>query len=365
MYESQTEDIIETRMLSHVSDTVDKREGSVIYDATKPTSIEIMLLYAMCDYFLTNTFGDTAERGWLIERAKERGLSPTPASYAKVQLSFTPATLPIAIGSRFSDDDVNYAVTTKISDGLYYALCETAGTAGNKAAGNVIPITNLSGLKTATLTEVTIPGEDAEATETFRARYLASFDSQAYGGNIADYREKMNAIDGVGGCKIYPVWNGGGTVKVVFITSEYNVPTADFVNTVQTMLDPVNNQGQGVGIAPIGHSVTVKAAASSAVAISFTLSFSSGSYDTYEANIKTVIDAYFLELNKTWESTQHAKIDDVSNTGLTIRLSQIEVRILDISGITDIQNVKLNGNADNLTLDVDQLAVRGIITNGS
>ena len=77
MYENQTEEVILKRMLNNVPPDTDKREGSVIYDSTMPAAIEFMLVYAMCDYFLKNTFGDTAERLFLVERAKERGLAPT------------------------------------------------------------------------------------------------------------------------------------------------------------------------------------------------------------------------------------------------------------------------------------------------
>lgn len=44
--------------------------------------------------------------------------------------------------------------------------------------------------------------------------------------------------------KVYPVWNGGGTVKVVFITSEYKLPSSEMIDTVQTIVDPVQNQGR-------------------------------------------------------------------------------------------------------------------------
>ena len=81
-------------------------------------------------------------------------------------------------------------------------------------------------------------------------------DAQSFGGNVADYKERVNAMNGVGGVKVYPVWNGGGTVKLVIINSEFNVPSAELVGQVQTAVDPVQNSGRGVGIAPIGHVVT-------------------------------------------------------------------------------------------------------------
>ena len=82
MFENQTEQVIEKRMLDAMPKSVDKREGSIAYDATMPAAIEFMLLYSVVDYFLKNTFGDTADRNYLIERAKERGLSPYEATNA-------------------------------------------------------------------------------------------------------------------------------------------------------------------------------------------------------------------------------------------------------------------------------------------
>lgn len=364
MYENQTDEVILKRMLKSVPDSLDKREGSIIFDSCKPAAIEVMLLYSMADYFLKNTFGDTAEREYLIERAKERGLSPYSATFAKCKGKFTPATIAIPIGTRFSYDDVNYAIIEKISDGVYFMSCETSGTEGNKPTGTLIPIDYVQGLQTATLSEVTVPGENEEETETFRKRYLDSFNSQAYGGNIADYREKVNKIQGVGGVKVYPVWNGGGTVKVVFMTSEFKPPTTEFVTEVQTKLDPVVNSGQGVGIAPIGHHVTVQGATNSNIAIGLHLTFSNGTYENYKDAIESAIDGYFLELNQAWQETQKAEIGNVSNTGLVIRISQIESRLLNIEGIEDIQHTTLNGIEENLTLGLDELAVRGVITNG-
>ena len=209
-----------------------------------------------------------------------------------------------------------------------------------------------------------MPGEDEEDTEAFRARYLASFDNQAYGGNIVDYREKVNAIDGVGGVKVYPVWNGGGTVKLVFMTSEFKPPEPDFVAEVQTLIDPTQNQGMGIGIAPIGHTVTVVGATNSAIAIGLNVTFDTGTFTAHQTAIENVIDTYFAELNANWESTQHVSADVFENDGITVRTSQIESRILELDGVSDISHTTLNGVEENLKLGVDELAVRGEVTNG-
>lgn len=361
MYENQTEDVILRRMMEKVPSSIDKREGSIIYDATAPAAIEIELLYAVVDYFLKNTFGDTAERLYLIERAKERGLEPYPSTYAYVRVRVEPDTSAIQEGNRFSYDDVNYVIVGSTSDGDWRARCETAGTIGNKPAGTIIPIDYVRGLTRAEVVEVIQPGEDEEDTESFRARYMESFGDQSYGGNIADYRKKVNAIPGVGGVKVYPVWNGGGTVRLVFQTSEYKPPDDEFIQQVQTLIDPVQNQGQGIGIAPIGHTVTVQGCKSSAVEIGLHVTFDSGTFADHVEEIQDVIDGYFGELNARWQDTQKVSVDAYTNTGIVIRISQIESRILDLDSVTDIDHTTLNGQEVNLTLDPDALATRGTI----
>ena len=69
MYEDQTSQVIEKRMLDAVSSAVDKREGSIIHDATIPVSIELELMYAALDWFMKNTFGED------LCRIKQQGRS--------------------------------------------------------------------------------------------------------------------------------------------------------------------------------------------------------------------------------------------------------------------------------------------------
>ncbi|MBQ9737908.1 MAG: baseplate J/gp47 family protein [Alphaproteobacteria bacterium] len=354
LYENETQDKILSRMLARVPAKFDKREGSIIYDSTAPASVEFQNAYISIDAAIDETFADTASRENLKRRCAERGLKPKPASYAIVTGSFKPTTIDLPIGTRFSHEDFNYAITKRLGNGLYYLQCETLGSEPNGVTGQLIPIDYIDGLQSAQITEVSILGEDEEETETLRARYFASMQAEAFGGNELDYKNKILSIQGVGGVKLYRAsqWNGGGTVKVVIIDSNYGVPTFTLVDQVQTEIDPVINQGEGVGIAPIGHFVSVIGAYNTVINLETVLTYDEGyTWSSCKAKVEAVVDEYFSELNKKWA--------DFSQ--ITVRLAQLESRILSVEGIIDIKSTKINGKEENLAVDKDSLVSRGTI----
>ena len=207
-------------------------------------------------------------------------------------------------------------------------------------------------MKTAELTEVLIPAEDDEDVESLRERYFKSMTSQAYGGNIADYREKTMSISGVGGVKVTPVWNGGGTVKLTIIDSTFNIPTDEVISVVQNTIDPVGHGGEGVGLAPIGHVVTVVGVRSKTVNIVTDITYQDGwNWDSAKSYILNAIDNYFNELNRAWDK----------NENLIVRISQLESKILSCEGVLDVSGTTLNGSASNLSLKADEIPARGTV----
>lgn len=132
------------------------------------------MIYVALDTVLNETFADTASRDYLIMRCAERGITPLPATCAVGIGEFS---MDIPIGTRFSCDKYNWAVTEKIESLKYYLTCETAGEDPNGYTGQLIPIEYIEGLATAELTSIVINGEDEEATETLRLRYLNSFEN--------------------------------------------------------------------------------------------------------------------------------------------------------------------------------------------
>lgn len=385
MYDVTYNEILE-RMLARVSDKFDKREGAVIFDTHSPTAIELELLYVELNTILAEAYGDSASREYLVKRCKERGITPYEATYAVLKGEFTPTNIDVT-GQRFNIGSTNFVVLEKIADGEYQVQCETAGIVGNQQLGTMIPIEYIEGLETAELTEILIPGEDEEDTEDLRTRYFDSFNEKAFGGNARDYLEKTNAIPGVGSTKVTRVWNSdlnpnemipseivkswyesikgtlsgepaewldtvfnaaankklttGGTVLLTILNSDFGVASDTLIKTVQQTIDPDEYAGEGYGVAPIGHIVKVKSAEKIEVTVKTNITFDVGyGWSNLQSPIDEAISNYLLELRKSW----------ADNPYLVVRISQIETRLLNIKGIVDIANTKLNGASENLTL---------------
>ena len=205
------------QLLSNVPEDISVDEGSVIYTALSPIAYELEKAYIELDQVLSQTFADTADYDYLELRARERGLAPIAATYCKAKGVFNVA---VPEGSRFYIGELTYisGEPAETETGFAYVMtCEEAGTIANGVLGELTPIDYIDDLEEANLTEILVAARDKEDVEDFRARYFASFASYSFGGNVADYIEKISSIEGVGGVHIYPTWNGGGTVKAEII----------------------------------------------------------------------------------------------------------------------------------------------------
>ncbi len=403
MFESYTDKFLLDRMLEKVDDKMDKREGSIIYDALAPAALELANFYVALEMVMKEVFGDSASYYYLIKRAAERGVYPEQATNAVCKISVTPSNVTLNTGDRFNLDDLNYTVIAPVSGetGKWKIECETAGEEGNKESGDLIPIETIEGLETATITGVLIPGEKEEEEEDFRERYFNSFSSKSYGGNKLDYIEKVNSIQGVGGCKPVRAWNGyspssmipssavttwfnqqssttlgngvyawisnaynaavnhllttGGTVKIVIINSQFRKPSNTLIQYVQEELDP-GYTGEGDGVAPIGHVVNIVGVKETTVNFTFTLTLDSGkTFDDVQDAIETAIESKLAELRQQWSNTN----------GIVVRKSAIESLLLNIDGIVDVTDTLINGSASNLALDVEHIPVLGVVSSGT
>lgn len=356
MYEQMNYDYILNRMLSAVDDKVDKREGSLIWTACSSVAAEMARMYADLDINWNLSFADTATGDALTRRAAEYGVNREPATKAKRKGLFygqNNAPMDIPIGSRFSLGPVNFIALKKMETGIYEMECEQAGTIGNHESGTMLPIDYIDGLVRAELADVLVPGEDEEPDDALRERYFETMNEPAFGGNIADYKQTINAIDGVGGTKVFPAWQGGGTVKCVIIASDWNAPSQVLVDKVQEIVDPTVNQGKGLGTAPIGHIVTVAGVQTGTINVEATVTLAPGTtVEQVQPLIEQAIENYLLGLRKTWVDTHE----------IIVRRALIEAAIVGVPDIIDVTNLTLSGFAENITMTEEQIPIKGTIT---
>ncbi len=344
MYEHMTYEKILDNILKNIPSNVDKREGSIIYDAIAPCALELTHTYIEFDRILKETFANTSTREYLILRAKERGIYPKDSTKAILKGIFN---INIPIGSRFSLDGLVYKAIEKIQECTYKMQCETAGVQGNKYFGIIIPINYIDGLEKAEIVELLIPAEDEEDTESIRNRYFNTFKSEMYGGNVKDYIEKTNSLQGVGSTKVTPVWAGGGTVKLTILNSDYNQASEELLDFVQQNIDPTKD-GSGLGIAPIGHIVTVDTAKEVSININTSITFETSiTFDMIEDEVYNIVNNYLLEVRKNWGDAKTS----------VVRIAKIESEIMMIDGVIDIQNTSINNSSSNLILDTFEIPV--------
>ncbi len=347
MYESY-EELMEKK-LEQVSQKRDRRQGSIIFDAIAPNAAETAIFYTDLKMMENRTYGDSATEQDLTRRCMERGVFRKEGTKATFLGKFTDRNeqgCNVPIGMRFNLEELNYVVIEKTTTaGEYILECETVGEIGNQYLGDLIPITYLEGLAKGELIELLTEGEDEETDESLRKRYYSSFNTDTFGGNIEDYKVKVMALKGVGGVKVTPVWNGGGTVKLTIVDGNFNAPIEGEIAKIQQVIDP-QKRGLGYGIAPIGHKVTVEPAKEVKCHIEMTLLLKDGTNKTkVTEEITNSIEDYFSNLRKQWADMEY----------LTVRISYLEARALDAEGVIDVQYTKINDRAQNYILEYDEI----------
>lgn len=346
MNEIPTYEEILQRCLDRIPNTIDKRQGSIIYDALAPCCVELAQMYIKLSAIYDQVFIDTAVGEALDKLVQQNGIKRKDATYALRKGEFN---MVVPIDNRFSDGENTYIVIQNIVGTNNSILrCEQAGSAGNSYYGSLTPITYLQGLTKAELTDIIDMGNDIESDEDLRARYIESVTAAEFGGNVSDYQNKVKSLAGVGGCKVVPIWNGGGTVKLIITNSQGGVPATSLVNDVQKAVDP-NKDQKGLGIAPIGHIVTVEGAIPKNISISATFTLETGvNVSDIKNSVNNIVDNYFKSLSSNWDKEDN----------LILRISQLETRLLGVAGVLDITNTKMNNSTSNLLLESNEIPVR-------
>jgi uncharacterized phage protein gp47/JayE len=349
-YTDQTKTAILQRMLDATASDIDKRQGSITFDMLSPSAIELALAYAQLDNVLNFGFADTTYGEYLDRRAGELGLTRVSATKASavsgITFSGTNGTV-IPIGTRVSTGGSTpiYFVTTAagtIASGTatVTAEAESAGANGNVGIGLVNTVVgNLTGVTSVTNTVNFIGGSDTESDVALLQRYYDRVRTPQTSGNVGEYRAWALSRPGVGDVKVYPIWNGNGTVKVDLLSTDKRAPSSSVISDVATYIESVR---------PIGATVTVIGAPEVAINVTATLTLVSGKT---LSDAQTEISAGVTDYLKTL-----AFVDPI------VRINEIGKIILDAASVLDYSGLTVNSGTGNVSIADGSVAVLGTVT---
>lgn len=368
--EAQNFDYWLNLMLDNVPNDIDKREGSIIYDAVAPAAMVSAQQSLSLATIIRETYIKTAQGEFLDYRAVEHGTSRYAATNTEVKARFNNDDgnpVNVEVGDRFAsiaESPIFYTVIKANDDGTAEMQAEEAGTSANSYLGQVLPVTPNDNLAWAEIIEITIPARDAENDEHLRARLLNHNSWVAYGGNVADYLDMTSKIHDVGATQVYPTWDGPGTVKLVILNNDLMPASSTLVKKVKEEIDPEESTTQGYGLAPIDHRVTVTAPETFKVDIAMNVTIvDSVNIDSIRVNIKDSLEEFFKSLRRDW-STVNPTVG--RGYSMIIYRSKILSRVMMLEGVANATMPRLNDKDEDLQLvfnnTTSQLPVLGEVT---
>lgn len=332
----QTFEAILQRMIARVPPTLDTREGSVVYNAIAPAAAELTQAYIELENVDNRISPDTATGDELTELSFQAGVFRKTATHAIRKGVFNQS---VPMGARFSGGNNTFVVVEKITDFEYKLESEQRGTIGNVYTGPIIPINYIDGLTTAILEDVIVEGVEIENDDELRERYRNRIIAPSQDGNVAQYYEWSDNYASVGRAKVFPLGNGGNTVKIAIADRLLQVADSTIVNGFQEYLDP-GSTGLGNGVAPIGAKVTVVSGVKKDVNISGTITLTEGY--TEPTGVAESITTYLNSL-----------------TFLKDKISYMRtaVSILDVPSVADLTDFKINGLSADVNLEEDEIPI--------
>lgn len=364
--EIKTQEKIYKDIIGNISNEYEISEGFLTADLAKANSIELAKVYEAIGSLLEKGDVDRLSADELTKYVWQRkGIERTKATHAKARLRLNGVGT-IKKGDLFSTKNkiLFESVETKAvsGSGIINAVCTEAGAKGMVGANSIVefPIT-INGFTSVTNEEQSYDGFEEESDGSLREKYYKALKRGAKSGNKSHYEKWANEITGVGKAKVFPLWNGANTVKVLIIDDNMQPASSDLVKQAQDYIDPKGGDGSawgtGSGQAPIGAYCTIESAKGKTIDISVDLKLKIGGEDIdelsedlalrYKTQINQEIERYFQTI---------AFMENVDY----ISPARIGAIILNIDGVFDYTDLQINGTSNqSILVGVDEVAVVG------
>lgn len=336
---------LQMRMLADINNDYDKTEGSFFCDMVTSVAIEFEKSYKYQDEILNNAFVGTATSTYLDRTCEEFGIKRKKATKSTGQVEITGAVgANIAKGISVATELITFvtiesAVIPQTGKVTVSAECTQDGIVGNVVVNTIkyFPVT-IEGLMTVTNPTAFVNGYDEESDKSLRERYFDKINTPATSGNAAHYEQWARAVMGVGDAKVFPIWNGPGTVKVIICNSNKRAAEQGLIENALAYIEAQR---------PIGATVTIESAMEKDINITATIALgNSVTLEQVKTKLEEVLTNYFKEITFSDAYVSYAKVGSI---------------LYDIDGVVDYSDLKINAGITNIVLSDVELPTVGTV----
>lgn len=342
MYENLTVESLKESIKENIPIDISKGEGTFLDSIVSAFAYELWKYYRSLDILLPIAFVDETSGDYILKRALEYGIERKSGDYAKTLITFTGNEgVAIPLGTVvLTDDGLSFKTTQEgvIEQGGNVQVIAQADEIGSKynVFANKLTVLqqSITGINTVTNEAAAVGGVDEETVESVLTRLNAFRQKPSTSGNVYDYKNWALSVSGVGAVKVFPLWNGNGTVKVIICDDNMLPASAETVNTCKGVIE--ENR-------PVGADVTVLSAESLNVSISAQIiADGTVSVSDIKGKFETAVREYFNE---------------IAFEKYTILYNRIVLLLLSIDGVEDYSSLTINGGTGNVIVQQSQIPV--------
>ena len=341
----QTYENIKQRILDNINSDIDKREGSFTQNMISPISEELAKIYLEQRDLVSMAFVRNGFFNYLDDKCWEYGVERKIGTSAVGEVTFEgeDGTI-ISNGTVIHNNDLYYVILNDadISNGKADLVVE-AYEMGKKY--NVLKNTeftlkeNIQGVTKVYAKEDFKGGTDTETDEELRDRYFNTIKKSYTSGNVAHYEAWTTEVNGVGSCKVYPLKNGNGTVEIVITNSDMLGASSELIESVKANIEEKR---------PIGANVSVVSATEKAINIT--------------ANITLSVGYELMEVKQLFEEKLKEYLKEISFKSSYVSTAKLGNLLLDIDGVYDYTDFKVNNAINNVPLEDTEVPKVGTIS---
>lgn len=327
-------DEIKQRIADKLVDQQNTIQGTFTMDNIAAVSQELSRLYFMEILTIPDkVFIDTADGHNLDRIAFDHYITRNVATFASgiVEFSGKENTI-IPINTKLSAGDIIFSTTQSVTipstlKAIAKVICDIPGSIGNVPTESINKVVAMYGINVKNLSP-TEGGYDTESDDNLRSRIYEKIRKPYTSGNSNDYVRWARQVPGVGNAVCLPLWNGNGTVKVVLLGSDGNVPTDGVIQETTKYIESQR---------PIGALVTVVKADPKLVNIEANVSLNNG-YKIEDVNteFKKSLALYLVE-------------NPFESEAKCLSFYKISDLLFSLPAIADVVNYSLNGQTTSIT----------------